>query len=74
MALAVDRPVGEVVNGRAKNGLVAPAVPGLPSDIMQSRKKVFEFAFVRALGSADCFAHHAVQTIQLVEQAPEKTK
>ena len=41
---------------------------------MHRRKKVFEFAFVRAVRSVDCFAHHAVQTIQLVEQAPEKTK
>jgi hypothetical protein len=33
---------------------------------MQSRKKVFEFALVGALGSVDCFGHHAVQAIQLV--------
>jgi hypothetical protein len=33
---------------------------------MQSRKKVFEFTFVFVLGGVDCFAHHAVQTIQLV--------
>ena len=33
---------------------------------MQRRKKVFEFAFVCALGGVDCFAHHAIQAIQLV--------
>ena len=45
---------------------VAPAISGLPGDIVQSRKQVFEFAFVRALGSVDCFANHAVQAIQLI--------
>src|SRR6476620_3297455 len=47
-------------------GSIAPAISGLPPDIMQSRKKVFEFTFVFVLGGADCFAHHAVQAIQLV--------
>jgi len=58
-----------VVNGRwqtVKMDSVAPAISGLPADIMQSRKKVFEFAFICALGSVDCFAHHAVQAIQLI--------
>ena len=45
---------------------VAPAISGLPADIMQSRKKVFEFTFVFVLGDLDCFAHHAAQAFQLV--------
>ena len=47
-------------------GSVAPAISGLPADIMQSRKQVFEFTFVCFLGGIDCFAHHVMQTIQLV--------